>query len=128
MIKVSNKVLNRILDMAASKLADRVAQVDVDAVRIQDIVVERVASEIMESRYDMADIRDRAVQVILDSVDTDEIRGDVVEYFVDNLDMSEVYDRIVDNVECGPMSVAELAATVLAERVAQSIDDDTIDE
>jgi hypothetical protein len=128
MIKVSNKVLNRILDMAASKLADRVAQVDVDTLRIEDTVVDRIAMDFIDSRHAMADIRSRAIQVIVDSVDTDEIRGDVVAYFVDNLDMSEVYDRIVDDVECGPVSVAELAATVLAERVAQSIDDDTIDE
>jgi len=124
MFKVSSKVSARILEMAATKLAERVGAEDyVIHGDVTAAVVDRVASGFTESRYEMQSIRNRVVETLVDAVDAEEIKGDVVEYLIDNHDFEgSVVERLIDNAETDVMTVAERAALILAEKVSEAID------
>ncbi len=123
MFKVSDKVASRILDMAATKLAARVAAPAVDRHNVEEAVADRLAASFTESRYEMQSIRNRVVETLVDAVDAEEIKGDVVEYLIDNHDFEgSVVERLIDNAETDVMTVAERAALILAEKVSEAID------
>ena len=123
MFKVSDKVASRILEMAATRLAERVGDPDFDHQVMQEAVVDRLAASFTESRYEMQSIRNRVIETLVDAVDTDEIRGDVTEYIIDNNDLEgSVVERLIENAETDVLSIAERAALILAERTAEAID------